>query len=763
MLSVGQPVFSQDRCNLVFSGRVFDAETALPVAGALISIDTTVFSTSNEEGFFVFTNLCEGHHHVVIKHLGFKTQFSYMIFSENLKKDFLLETESKELESVVVTGIKKVTDILSLPVAILSGKELDKVRGFSLGETLKSIPGVNSIQTGPSISKPVIHGLYGNRILILNNGVRMEGQQWGSDHAPEIDPFVATKLSVIKGPASIIYGSDAIGGIVLVDLAPLLHEPGVKGEVNLVGMSNNKMGVGSGILEGAFGKKLRGLSWRAQGTIRRAGNSKTAEYYMDNTGFKEEDFSVSLGYKKVRYGVEIFFSDFYTKLGIFSGAEVGSISDLIAAINRPKPLTPDVFSYATERPYQEVNHTLLKAKAFYNTSENGKLEFTYARQQNERSEYDYLPYSGTQTPQLYLNIVSHTADLSFQHKLFHNMSGKAGLSGLTQSNARMYEYLIPDFKNYGGGFFLLEKWSKNKLLLEAGIRYDYRWLQAYLIDNATAQITSQVNVYNNFSGSLGSVYELTEKIKWRMHLGTAWRAPTVSELYSNGVHQGAASYEKGTQGLQAEQSYQISTSMNYTGKKLTAEIELYNNVINNYIYLKPDLSFVQTARGSYPSFTYTATDAVFRGIDLQVDFHLLRPLSFISKTSLIWAENLSIHDYLIYIPANRFDNTLVYEFKKLWKLESFFVSLSDCYVSAQNHVPQNSDYALPPPAYNLIAANLGFDFPAGHHKISISVGVNNLLNISYRDYLNRFRYFTDDLGRNVIIRAKIPFSILTKK
>src|ERR1700761_3821708 len=205
----------------------------------------------------------------------------------------------RALDSVTVKAVKLKKDQLNVVVKdTLGGKALQEIRGLSLGESLKGIAGVNSLQTGPSISKPVIHGVYSNRILILNNGVRQEGQNWGNDHAPEIDPFIATKVTVIKGAASIRYGSDAIGGAILLDPKDLPRQPGIDGELNLVGMTNGRTGVASGYLEGSSGAKLEGLSWRTQGTIKKAGNSHTANYYLNNTGFNENDYSATLQYNK---------------------------------------------------------------------------------------------------------------------------------------------------------------------------------------------------------------------------------------------------------------------------------------------------------------------------------------------------------------------------------------------------------------------------------------------------------------------------------
>src|ERR1700759_1533250 len=200
--------------------------------------------------------------------------------------------DTTQLQNVQVTAQKLKKDRLNVVgIDTIGGRQLEGARGLSWGESLKNIAGVNSLQTGPSISKPVIHGVYSNRILILNNGVRQEGQNWGNDHAPEIDPFIATKLSVIKGPASIRYGSDAIGGVVLVDPKDLRTAPGVGGEVNLVGMTNGRVGAASGMMEGG---SASGLSWRLQGTLKKAGNAQAPTYYLGNTGYNEDDYSATL-------------------------------------------------------------------------------------------------------------------------------------------------------------------------------------------------------------------------------------------------------------------------------------------------------------------------------------------------------------------------------------------------------------------------------------------------------------------------------------
>lgn len=750
---------AQSNCNLKFSGQVLDGESKQPLPFANILIkEISRGSVASDLGKFTIESLCTGTYTVECSFIGYETVTYRVDLSINTDHNFILSAETKTMNAIVVKGEKDDNKpLISQPKSEIKGEDLVKVRGESLGEALKSVTGVYALQSGPTIFKPVIHGMHSNRILIFNNGVRQEGQQWGSEHAPEIDPFVATKLSVIKGAASIRYGSDAIGGVILVEPSELPDSPGISGEVNVVGSTNNGMGVVSGIVQGAFDKKLSGLSWRLQGTYRRAGNSKTPGYYIENSGFEEANFSSALAYRKSNYGGEIYYSQFNTRLGIFSGTHAESISDLKAAIERPQPLTPSYFSYQIDRPYQQVQHDLFKGSIFRIFKNESRIDAVFARQEDVRSEYDYVPLTGRLNPELYLKLVSHTLDLIYKHKAFNRYSGTVGFNGLTQGNVRQYEMLIPNFRNYGGGLFYIGKWTSDRLTLEAGARYDYRWLRAYTIDNNTAQVVTPTWEFHNVTGTIGSQYYIRPNLSWTANVGTAWRAPTINELMSRGVHQSAISYEIGNANLRSERAYNLSTSLHYESARWHAELGVYNNIIDGYIYLKPNLQFIHTVRGSYPTFNYTQVDARFSGIDLSATYHLTDSLSITSKASLLYAWNRTINDYLQLIPANRFENTLRYGFGNHGSFRQLYASVTNVYVMRQERVPANSDYLLPPPDYMLINANAGFSIPVGRQLMSVSFSVNNLLNLAYRDYMDRFRYFTNEPGSNYTIKVRIPF------
>ncbi|WP_240163954.1 carboxypeptidase-like regulatory domain-containing protein [Spirosoma taeanense] len=427
--------WAQTPCVTVLTGRILGQDTHQPLAGATVFVrELGTGAVADTAGYFRLSAVCPGQYTLNVQFVGYKSiTSSIAVRTDSLQTLAPIEllADSKTLQEVVVTKRRSEADQLLQIQTSLAGNALAATRGLSLGESLKTLPGLYSIQTGPSISKPVIHGLYSNRILTLNNGVRQEDQQWGSEHAPQIDPFLASQLTVIKGAASIRYGSDAIGGVILVEPKAMPLKPGFGGEVNLVGGTNGGQGVVSGLIEQAFGKKLTGLSWRLQGTLKRVGYARTPDYYLENSSYHENSFSGAVNYTRRigttgTAGIDVFYSQFYTKVGLFTGAQVGSLADFYAAIARPEPLHQPGFSYALGRPYQQVQHDLLKVRAFVRSDRLGTLTATVARQQNVRREYDLLSFSRATDPELYLKLVTQTADLIWEHQPLKTGGGGSG-------------------------------------------------------------------------------------------------------------------------------------------------------------------------------------------------------------------------------------------------------------------------------------------------------------------------------------------------
>jgi len=640
--------FAQEKaCNYTLSGKVLDDHDRSPLEFATVYIkELERGAVSDGKGNYTIDNLCKGTYTILISHLGCNPISETITIIKNRTHNFYPEHHTEELKEFTLQedGYEEEVSVVKKELSV---KELNQSRGKSLGESLKKITGVNSLNTGSTISKPVIHGLHSDRVLILNNGIRQEGQQWGNEHAPEIDPYIADKLSVIKGADGIRYGANAIAGVVIVEPSALKNNEGIDGEINLAGASNGRLGVASGMLNGNLGK-LNGVSWRLQGTFKRAGNVKSPTYYLKNTGIKEYNFSWALAYNKEKFGLETFYSQFNTDIGIFSAAHIGNLTDLKRAIDAEEPLESADFAYQIDRPFQHIEHELFKVKAYWKTWDFGKLHFVYARQYNLREEYDkHLPLNDSlaalNLPELQFEITTHITELVWKQNKNKSFNSQVGFSTINQANTFEGREFIPAFLKYGAGLFFIEKWrSKNyKLELETGVRYDYISQIVYKWDRRARDYKRYDFSYNNFSGSFGVIYKPSSSLSSRINFGMAWRPPGVNELFSDGLHHGAAAVEFGDTSLVSEKAYNTIFALDYTKTKFLFQVELYHNRIANFIYLKPILPATLTIRGAFPTFNYTQVDAALSGFDLKAGYQFIDKLSWTGKTSFLWAWNLT--------------------------------------------------------------------------------------------------------------------------
>jgi iron complex outermembrane receptor protein len=680
--------------------------------------------------------------------------------SDNNQVEFTLSDDNKQLNEVIVNGVR-IEDLHTMSHINMKGLELDQNRGKSLGETIKQLPGLNAISSGPTVSKPVIHGMHSNRVLVINNGVRQEGQQWGAEHAPEIDPFLANRITVVKGAASVRYGADAIGGVILLDPNPLPVTKGIHTDVFTVGATNGRMGTTSATLEGGMGGKLTGLGWRIQGTLRKAGNFKTPEYFLNNTGMEEKDFSAAAGYKKNNWELGLFYSQFNSRNGIFSGSHVGNLTDLYAAFERTAPAAPSAFTYQINRSYQNVYHDIMKANATYRFANEGRLEINGARQKDLREEYDVeLPYTLDPEilarPQVSFQLITHNADVAYIHPARHGFTGSTGVTGSTQGNVfKGLRYLVPNFRNYTGGVYAIERYTRNKFTLEAGVRYDYRWLKVYQLNSNTLETYSTKHDYRNITATTGVTYRINDKASLSLNEGTAWRAPSINELYIHGVHFSDASFQNGDSNLLSERSYNSGVSFSYRGTKLRIGIDGYFSYINNYIYERPALMAMTIISGTYPTFNFVQTDASIKGVDVAVQYDFLKYFTAQSKTTIVRGFNRSANNHLIYMPADRFENGITCNLHHIGDLNEPYISFENVTVLQQTRVPESSDYVAPPAGYSIYNLNAGFGLPFWKKRVRFDFTVSNLFNTVYRDYLNHNRYYADELGINFTSRLKI--------
>jgi iron complex outermembrane recepter protein len=756
-------VFAQaekPHCHFSIVGKIYDTNTGEPLQGASIyNTEHRLQTTSDESGNFYLDHLCEGKHTLVFFNVG-NTSKDTVVFvkAKKTRVEISLAMDSAQQLEVQITSVRKDSIVPKGAVSVLDGTSLDAAKMLSLGEGLKSLPGVYAQQSGANTYKPVVQGLSGNRVLLFNNGVRQEGQQWGTDHAPEIDPTIANEIEVIKGASTVQYGSDAIGGVILVKPAPLL-EHGLKSEWYFSGNSVNKSGAIAGKIDWAP-HRIKGFSGRIQGSVKRGGNYRTPRYYLDNTGLSEYNFSWAAGYKTKRFYSEFYYSQFNTETGIFTGSHVGNVSDLEQAIHSDTPVTPNVFSYTIGKPYQHIEHELAKGEIGINLNKKQKVSLELARQFNYRSEYDnHKAYNSLDNtgPQLEFRITTYTATLNWKHRWRRNLNGNFGVNGMHQENTVAGRIFIPNFINTTIGAFWIEQWSIAKWSLEAGIRYDVRNLNAYYYENNILEQPSYQ--YQNYAASLGAALALTENSAWSILFSRAFRSPAVNELFSKGLHHGAAAIENGNINLVPEKAYNLSTGYKYAKLKWKGELNLYANYIEDYIYLNPSGAPELTIQGAFPVFTYEQTNALLYGGDINLAYQLTNKINLECKASTLSARDLNKQSYVIYMPPTRIEPAVYYQLKNTERLKDITFSISSTVVFKKENAPQNVDYLPPPNGYALFNAQATALFKVGREWLTAGIKVSNILNKTYRDYLDRFRYYHDAPGTAVQVFLKIPLTI----
>ncbi|MBX7242366.1 MAG: TonB-dependent receptor [Bacteroidia bacterium] len=746
------------QCAFSLAGAVKDAETGEGLAFTSVWIKETgqgAYADSN--GYFILTDLCQGDYTVVVAHTGCEMRNFLIHIPEKSRVIFSLSHTLENLDAVIIRG-KSIAPRRTQSESFLSGNDLSKESGQTLGKILEKIPGIAALQTGITISKPVLNGLHSNRLLILNNDVRQEAQQWGGEHAPEIDPMAAGKITVVKGANAVRYGPDAMAGVIIIDPFELRDSSGWEGSMNVSAMSNSRQG----LISGRIGHRLRGkmqpLSWQFQGTLKQGGNIRTPDYFLKNTGVKEANFGLSAGWNKEDYGILVYYSRFHTNVGIFSGSHIGNLTDLMAAFQGTKPVVSSGFSYEITSPYQNIVHNLAKAEAFWKVTNAGKISLILASQHNLREEYDsHKP----EVPSLKYAVNTTTADLVFEHNRRGNWMGTWGLSGMTQAN-RMSgsRYFLPNYVNLTGGAFGIERWRKDKWELEAGLRYDYRFLETYGLKGN--EIVTHSYRFSNVSGSLGGIFHASDQLHFTFNAGRAWRSPGVNELFSNGLHHGAAALEIGDSTMKMENAWKAILTTDFQAAHWLIQVTPYVHYFENYIYLAPTGEVALTVRGAFPVFRYKQTQALLNGLDYRARYTLNPHWEVESSGAVIRARNLILQGWLFGIPSDRFTHAVTW--KPGWHnhhLEKFFsnayFSVNFRHILKQTRISGEQDFAPAPKGYGLLGLEAGMEIPLMKQEASLNLACDNLLNIRYRDYMDRFRYFSDAQGRNVRLQFSIKF------
>lgn len=752
----------QEKCTLTIHGRVVDSDTQLPLSGVTLNLHPNAQQLiSDGHGYFRFTRLCLGHRYTLTAtSVGFDSLSTVVTPENDQMLTLSLHHKHIMLHDVSVVGHQQAV-VTTNPTKRVSNERLAQVQGKTLADIFGTLPGITILQTGATIAKPVINGMHSNRILVLNNGIRQEGQQWGSEHAPEIDPFVAKDFTLAKGAEGVRYGADALGGVIIASPAPLPIDPHLSGELNTIYQTNGRGGVVSGMLQSGV-KALPGLAWRVQGTARRSGNVQTADYYIGNTGVAEYNASVSLRYQRTQSFFEAYYSRFHTTIGVFTGAHAGTVADIHARVEAGRPFETYPFSYAIRAPRQRVTHDLGKLKWHRDYANGGSSDIQYGVQRNHRQEYDLRRGDRDALPMQDLVLTTQTLDASYQTPLYGKWRTETGTNLRLQVNnnvpGTLNTPIIPNFDSFTGGLFAIQRRIQETHEWELGLRYDFSSFDAAGFDKYQNRYGGQRD-FHNMSGSVGGMWRLDQAWKLRSNLGLAWRAPSANELYSNGLHHGAALYEIGDATLESEHGYKWIMSPTFDNGRITVDLDFYAQYIQDYIYAQPSAGeFLQTIRGTFPVFRYKQTDAIFMGSDLSLQYALPYGLGYHLNASIIRARDVANDVFLPYIPSDRLDHRLRWQVPVTGGTVSHtYVTFEHQWVWEQKRYEPGTDYTPPPPAYHLIAFHAGSQLAVGNHPLGIGISVNNVLNALYREYMDRFRYYTHSLGREISVRISYSF------
>ena len=750
---------SAQNCNLTISGFVKD-KSAGPISYANVYLkEIQKGDVTDSLGFFKLESICAGEYHLFVSHVGCEIQELYLNISGDTVLNVLLEHNSQLLNEAVVVG--KEGKVTTQHTQSLNSESIAQNSHKNLAQLLDNISGVSTIKNGGGISKPVVHGLYGNRLTILNNGVSQSGQQWGVDHSPEIDPLVANNITVIQGVGALEYQGNSLGSVVLVEPKKIDQEPHLHGKGRYF-FETNGLANGLNLEMQQYGKSI---AWRVVGTLKKSGDNRTSKYYLRNTGRQEANIAIQFqkAWNK-KWSSELYFSSFNAAYGILRGSHIGNITDLEDALKRDVPFfTEDKFSYAIQSPYQKVHHYLLKFQTKYNITDKEWLDLTYAGQYNLRKEFDVRRSGRSDIPSLSMRQGSNTLEAKYQNYLSRNLKLSSGIQVNRVENTNLPETgilpLIPDYIVFEFGAFGLISKSFESTSFELGARYDFESRHVVAISMTIPREIVRYDIeYSNQSAIGGITQKIGNNWEASYNIGYAARNPEANELFSNGLHQGVSGIEEGDPSLDKEISIKNTLSLKGNVKgKLFIKGLLYYQKIGDYIFLNPQDEVRLTIRGAFPVFKYEQTNAQIKGFDIAATYELSNKINIVGKFSYLNGYDLTRKLPLVYMPSNNLYGALNYDIPKFGKFQNVEFQINSRFVFKQQNLLSSQDFVDPPESYHLVGLKLSAEKQFNKLRLNIFTRAENLLNESYRDYLNRQRYFADDMGFNLITGIIISF------
>ena len=650
-----------------------------------------------------------------------------------------------KLNDVVVTGVTGDTKLKNstAPISIVSGKELRQTTSTNIIDAIARQPGVSQITTGSSISKPIIRGLGYNRIIVMNEGIRQEGQQWGDEHGIEIDAQNVNSVEILKGPASLMYGSDAMAGVLILHGSPIQPEGEMKASVSTEYQTNN------GLFDYSlnFAGNQKGFVWDARFTDKYAHAYKNKyDGYVPGSQFSERAGRLMVGLNKQWGHSHLTWTAFQQTPSIVEGERDEVTGELECATDRVK-------TYTKALPFQQIRHY----KAVWDNSLNlpkGGLKAIIGYQQNRRQEFE----DDEDVYELYFKLHTVTYDLRYLTQVFYGWKMAGGINGMWQQSLNLgEEMLIPEYRLFDFGAYATVSKSLNCLTLNGGLRFDNRHLDFHSRN------------FSGVTGSIGAVWNASDHFNVRLNMARGFRAPNMSELGSDGIHEGTLRYEIGNPDLKPEYSWQADLGLDFTSQYVSAQVALFANRIENYIFAQ---RIDRVMEEGFRTYEYTQGDARLLGFEAGVDFHPIHSLHFQNTFSFVDAQQMHASDatkYLPMTPAPRWTSELKYELSHHGHktLNNAFVALGlECNM-AQNHYYKVDNTETRTPGYTLLSLSAGTDLNIHKKKVAeLYVAAENLLNKAYQNHLSRLKYCdvnnvtgrqgVYNMGRNIVFKVIVP-------
>lgn len=798
--------FSQEKSTL--SGKITDAKSGDPLASATVSIpDLQITVIADSLGYYAFRSLPSGSYLVEVRYIGHKSVTRNLNITGSLVADFALPENTVEESEVVITGLSKATQIKRSPVPIISVSHdyLEKNLSTNIIDAIAKIPGISALSTGANVAKPFIRGLGYNRVLTLFDGIRQEGQQWGDEHGVEVDQYSIEKIEVIKGPASLSYGSDALAGVVnFIPYKPASEGKKI-GDVILEYQTNNGMLGGSAML----GAAKNGLEWKGRITHKQAQDYRNKiDERVYNTAFNETDANIALGLHS-KWGYSHLNFSLYNNLQEIPDGSRDSVSRKftrqITEEDNFRPIVPEdvLTSYAISDLHQHVQHYRVYSGNSFRMGES-RIGVNLGFQKSIRKEFSHPQYPDIPGLDLELNTLSY--DVKYYLPQLDGWNLSIGANGMYQSNnvARGTEFVIPAYRQFDLGLFALLKKTFDKLDIAGGLRYDYRFLKSESLFTIPAPVTgfdqpvygsdtltadklfpTYSHRFSGVSGSIGVTYNFNDKISIKANIARGYRAPNISEVTASGVHPGTGVYQLGNSVFQPEFSLQEDLGFSYNSKHIVIDFSIFNNTLSNYIYnqrlasMKGGDSLSLSGSVEFPTYQFRQGKVQLYGGELNMDFHPVKALHFENSISVVYGNNNSFkpglktdsNRYVPFIPPLHGTSEVQYDFDiKSHHLVNGFIKIQLAYYAAQNRVYLLDNTETPTPGYALFnaGAGIGITNKKGQVVCNFYLMGNNLFNIAYQDHLSRLKYFEPypedprgfhgiyNMGRNLGLKINIP-------